>query len=452
MSEAYDVVIVGLGVAGAYAAYRLSKLGLKVLSVDVKPFERLGDKPCGDAIGKHHLEALGLTGISPEILEGHVRGIDIYPPSESFKFRVLGDGYEVDRVGLVRYLVKRAVDSGLVVMTETAAVNPVLKDHHVRGVVLRRGVGTVEVGAKVVVDASGNARVIARKLPGDWPVSEELRSVDTNIAYREVRKLRHEIDEPEILRIYLNKRIAPGGYWWFFPYSLARGYVNVGLGIQGGRGFPHPKTLLYQYILRRGLFEDSKIVEAGGALVPTRGPLNSLVWNGVAVIGDAAYTVNPVHGGGKGSAMVSANCVVDAIIESFETGRVDAEGLWKANTCYMSNYGAKQAALNLFRLFLQELPDEDIEFGMSHKIIREEDLNILSLKGDLELSVVNKAMRFLAGLRRPSLLFKLKSVSEYMNKLKALYEGYPPSPAELSKWSRKVESLLNEYKAKVLGL
>ncbi|MEM4922701.1 MAG: NAD(P)/FAD-dependent oxidoreductase, partial [Sulfolobales archaeon] len=193
MSKTYDVVIVGLGVAGAYAAYKLSKSGLKVLAVDIKPYDRLGDKPCGDAVGKHHLESLGLADLPQEILEGYVRGIDIFSPSENFKFRVLGDGYEVNRIGLVRYLVKQALDFGLEIKTETAALGPIVRNGFVCGVVLREGNRSVEVGAKVVVDASGNARSIARRLPSEWPVAEGLEIVDSNIAYREVRELHREI-------------------------------------------------------------------------------------------------------------------------------------------------------------------------------------------------------------------------------------------------------------------
>ncbi len=451
MSPSYDVVVVGLGVAGAYAAYRLSRAGLKVLAVDVKPYERLGDKPCGDAIGKHHFDSLGLNDLPQDLIEGWVRGIDIYSPSEGFRFRVLGEGYEVDRIGLVRYFVERALDRGLELETGTPALGPLVKEGSVRGVVLKRGSGSVEVGARVVVDASGNARAISRRLPKEWPVSEDLEAVDSNVAYREVRELRREVEEPEILRIYVSKRVAPGGYWWLFPYSKTGTRVNVGLGVQGGRGYPHPRDLLYRYVLRREVFEGSRVVEAGGAVVPTRGPLRSLVWNGVAVVGDAAYTVNPVHGGGKGSSMLSASCVADAVVEALELGRADAEGLWSANLCYMKGYGVKQAVLDVFRMFLQELSDDDIEFGMRRRIIREEDLNVLSLRGDLELSVVDKAMRLLAGLTRPSLLLKLRSVAEYMNRVRTLYENYPESPAELQTWSRRLEGILEEYRARVLA-
>jgi len=450
MREKFDVVVAGAGVAGAYAAFRLASAGLRVLVVDVKEFERVGDKPCGDAIGSHHLSFLGLEDLPRDIIEGYVKGIDIYSPSGRVRFRVLGEGVEVDRIGLARYLLERAMDRGAEFRGRTAAIEPLISGGYVCGLRLYAGGRTYEVQSSVVVDATGNARAIARKLPKDWPVSEEADPKDFNIAYREVRVLKDEIEEPQILRIYVSKVIAPGGYWWFFPYSEKKNYVNVGLGVQGGRGYPHPRDLLYRYVLSQRVFEGSTVIEAGGAPVPTRGPLSSLVWNGVAVVGDAAYTVNPVHGGGKGSSMVSSLCVANAVVEALEQGDVSAEGLWRANICYMSNYGVKQAVLDVFRRFLQELSDEDLEFGMSAGIVKEEDLNSLSLRGELELSVAEKAIRLVSGLRRPSLLVKLRRVVEYMGRVREMYENYPETPDQLAAWRLKVNEVLREFEERVL--
>jgi geranylgeranyl reductase family protein len=451
VGERYDVVVAGAGVAGAYAAFRLASAGLRVLVVDIKEFERVGDKPCGDAIGGHHLSFLGLSDLPRDIVEGYVKGIDIYSPSGRVRFRVLGEGLEVDRIGLARYLLKRAIGRGAEFRGSTAALEPIVSGGYVRGLRLYSGGRTYEVMSSVVVDATGNARAVVRRLPKDWPVSEEAGPRDFNIAYREVRVLKDEVEEPNILRIYVSKTVAPGGYWWFFPYSEKRSYVNVGLGVQGGRGYPHPRDLLYRYVLSQRIFEGSTLVEAGGAPVPTRGPLSSLVWNGIAVVGDAAYTVNPVHGGGKGSSMVSSLCVANAIVEALDRGDVSAEGLWGANICYMNNYGTKQAVLDVFRRFLQELGDEDLEFGMSAGIIKEEDLNALSLRGELELSVAEKAVRLLSGLRRPSLLIKLRRVAEYMGKMREMYENYPRTPSQLAAWRLRVGELLRDFEERVLG-
>ncbi len=446
----YHVVIAGAGIAGASLAYFLRNSGFKILLLDLKPFDRVGDKACGDAIGKHHIDELKIPAPEGRELEGLVRGIDVYSPFEDVRYRVLGDGYEINRIAYTQKFIKEAIKSGVEFREKVRVLKPIINDGFVSGVVIRDGEEVKEVRTKIVIDATGVARVLARQCPDEWPVSEELDPKDANIAYREVRKLKEPIDEPEILRIYVSNKVAPGGYWWFFPYSLKEGYVNVGLGVQGGVGNPHPKTQLYRYVLSRDIFKDSELIEGGGAPVPTRRPLPSLVWNGFAVIGDAAYCVNPVHGGGKGSAMLSAFCVAEAVIEALNDGDYSAKKLWRANKCYMKKYGAKQAALDIFRMFLQQLSDEDLEYGMRRKIIKEEDLNVVSLKGDLELSVVEKAMRLLAGLRRPSLLLKLRAVAKYMDLMKRYYLNYPDSPDKLPAWKSGTDKILSVFRVKVI--
>lgn len=113
--------------------------------------------------------------------------------------------------------------------------------------------------------------------------------------------------------------------------------------------------------------------------------------------------------------------------------------------CYIQRYGAKQASLDLFRRFLQRLSDDDIDYGMRKKVIKEEDLLTASEKGDLQLSVAEKATRVIAGLGRPSLLMKLKSVAEYMKKIKEHYAEYPSNPEDLMKWKSVTDSLILEF-------
>jgi len=448
VSRKYDVLVVGAGIAGSTLAYFLGRKGVRVLLVDMRPFTRVGDKACGDAMGKHHFDELGVRYPSGEELAGTVKGIDVYSPSEGTKYRVLGDGFMINRVRFTQRFIKEAINAGVEYWEETSAAKLIIKDNTARGAILRKDSGKIEVHAQLVIDATGYARVLANQVPDDWPIKDPLNPEDAIVAYREVRKLSQEIDEPEILRIYISKRVAPGGYWWFFPYSLRKGLVNVGLGVQHGVGYPNPKDLLYNYVLTRPEFKGSEVVEAGGAPAPTRRPVNTLVWNGLAVVGDAAYAVNPVHGGGKGSAMITSWCLANAYLEA--NGDTSNTALWGANKCFLEHYGIKQAALDIFRMFLQQLNDDDLEYGMSRKIIREADLNTVSMKGDLELSVVDKAMRLLAGIGRPSLLLKLRAVAKYMNKAKELYRNYPDRPEDLVRWINEVSKLYGEYRTKVL--
>ncbi len=64
----------------------------------------------------------------------------------------------------------------------------------------------------------------------------------------------------------------------------------------------------------------------GGGIVPTRRPLPSLVANGFLAVGDAAVTVNPVHGGGIGPALLSAELASKAVIDAFERNDVSERG------------------------------------------------------------------------------------------------------------------------------
>jgi flavin-dependent dehydrogenase len=169
------------------------------------------------------------------------------------------------------------------------------------------------------------------------------------------------------------------------------------------------------------------------------------VWNGIIVVGDSGYTANPVHGGGKGSAMISGFCAARTVLDAFERGDFSSASLWETNICYNQRYGAKQASLELFRRFLQRLTDEDINYGMRKKVIKEEDLLEASTTGDLHLSVAEKAMRVIAGIGRPSLLYKLKNVSQYMKEIKELYKNYPESPEGLKRWNAQVKGLISDF-------
>ncbi|MEZ0289851.1 MAG: digeranylgeranylglycerophospholipid reductase [Sulfolobales archaeon] len=445
MDLSYDVVIVGAGVAGSSAALFLSRGGFRVALIDIKPWSRAGDKPCGDAIGKHHFEEVDLKPPSGEELDGYVRGIKLYSPSEEVVLRIEGEGYEINRVKFTQRLIREAIDHGAEYFSETKVSEPIVEDGFVKGVRVIRENRKLEIRAKVTIDASGNSRSIIQRLPSEWPITETLDPRDSNIAYREVRELKREIEEPEFIRIYVNNKVAPGGYWWDFPKSKYRNITNIGLGVQGGMGYGHPRDYLYKYVLTREEYRDSRVIESGGALVPTRRPMATMAWNGVMAIGDAAFTVNPVHGGGKGSAMLSARAATMAVKKAFEIGDFSARGLWSVNKIYIQYYGAKQASLDIFRIFLQRLSDDDIEYGLKKRIMRESDLYETSSSGLIKRSVFDKLERVLAGLGRPSLLFKLAQVASYMERIRRLYEEYPEEPRDLHVWLERVKRLYAEF-------
>ncbi|AWR94219.1 digeranylgeranylglycerophospholipid reductase [Acidianus brierleyi] len=441
----YDILIIGGGFGGATTAWHLANKGLKILLIDSKPWNRIGDKPCGDAVSKEHFDNLGMPYPEGEQLEQKIEGIKIYSPDNETSWKVEGEGFEINAPAYTQRLLKEAQNRGVEVLDLTTAMKPIFEDGYVKGAVLfdRRSNQQLEVRTKLVIEATGYSMSFRSKLPKELPITEELDEKDSDIAYREVGFTKDDIEDAGYLKIFINQKASPGGYWWYFPKGKNK--VNVGLGIQGGMGYPSIYTF-YQKFLNDYApdLEKEKLIVKGGALVPTRRPLPTLAWNGIIVVGDSAYTANPVHGGGKGSAMISGFCAAKSALNAFETGDFSANSLWGTNLCYIERYGAKQASLELFRRFLQKLSDDEINYGMKRRVIREEDLLETSLKGDFQLSVVNKAMRVISALGKPSLLFKLKTVAEYMKKIKEIYNEYPSSPEDLNKWKARVnDTLLN---------
>ncbi len=446
--EEYDIVIAGLGPAGSALLWHTARRGFRVVGIDMRKIENIWGKPCGDAIGAHHTLEAKLE-LPSNVIKNNVSAIDIYSPSEKIRYRIHGEGYIIDRNAYGRWLIEEAEKHGADILLKTNIIEPIVEGNRVVGVRIKSGEKVEEVRAKITVEATGFTRVIRRKLPSNWSISEDILPTEYEVAYREIIVYEnHEVDDPSVIRIYLNQEIAPGGYWWFFPESKTS--VNVGLGVQNGRGYPTPITLYRTKLTNHPLLRHRYIVRnSAGAPLPTRRPSNTMVGPGVIAIGDAGYTVNPIHGGGMGYSFRAAYFALKAIEDAFSIGDFTEKTLWRLNLEYMKNIGAKQASLDIFRIFLQNLPNNDLEFGMEKKLLPEQDIYYTSTKGELELSVVEKASIILRGLSRPSLLLKLKTVADYMKRIKELYENYPETPSKLPQWIKKVDELYYRYKEEI---
>jgi hypothetical protein len=117
----------------------------------------------------------------------------------------------------------------------------------------------------------------------------------------------------------------------------------------------------------------------------------------------------------------------------------------------MKSIGKRQTALDIFRIFLQRLSNDDIEYGLKHGIMKAEDAYETSVTGELSanMGVLEKATLALKMLGRPSLLSKLVVVADYMKKAQKAYDIYPQSPLELNDWILYVTSLYKDYKTKI---
>ena len=423
--------------------------GLEVCLIDRKTKEDVGEKVCGDAIGKHHFDEIKLECPKGEELKRKVVGIKIFSPDMKTVFHVKVErfhGFVIDRRLFGQRLLNQAIDAGATFLESTQALQPIIKNDCVTGVVAidQKAGKEFPLYSRVVVDASGYPAVLRKSIPPEFGIEKDVKNEDVVICYREIRELKEQISEPDFCEIYLSQSLFPGGYAWIFPEDGNK--VNVGLGVAMTSQFPNPKKQLYEKVLSQPLFEKSSMIKGGGGHVPTRRPLDCMTGNGIIIVGDAACQVNPIHGGGMGPSMMGGILAGEAVVEAMERGDVSREGLWLYNTKYMQTYGAKQAGLDVFRLLLQEIGDDDVNQGMKYQLITEEDVFKASMGEDLRLNITEKTQRVFRGIRKLSLLKKLHDSAHLLRNVKAHYRSYPDSPKDFEAWKKKAHNLINQAK------
>ncbi|MDH5770514.1 MAG: NAD(P)/FAD-dependent oxidoreductase [Candidatus Bathyarchaeota archaeon] len=441
-----DIIVIGAGTAGSMAARTAAELGFDVYLIDEKEQEKIGDKVCGDAVGKHHFDELGVSPPKGSELASKIMGVDICSPDGQTVFRVRGEGlygFMINRHEFGQRLLNEALDRGAELHDNAVAEKLVIEKGRVVGVELRDKKRNEEhkVHGKIVIDACGFHDTLKKQLPSNWRIETEIEGEDVVACYREIRKLSKKVEEPEYITIYFSQKASPGGYYWIFPKG--ENLVNVGLGVQMKKGFPNPKKMLYQSILSKPMFLNSEVLKGGGGLTPTRRPMSNMVGNGILFVGDAAYQPNPAHAGGIGPSMIAGKLAAQTACRAIEDGDLSRESLWSYNVEFMRGYGAKAAGLDVFRIFLQKCGDEELNYGMRNRLIKKDDLLKASLGEDLRLNVTEKARRLFRGLRKTSFLRALDKTAKNMKRIKSLYMRYP-QPRKFDGWLREVSDVVRE--------
>ena len=444
----YDVIIAGSGTGGATAAYSIAKQGHSVLLVDRKEREKIGEKTCGDAIGGHHLKELknlvGLPDMPRDVIQYDVQGIDLIAPDRKHRMRMKGPtttGYSFNRLKMGQWFVGLAEKAGAEVMASTRVKKLLFDDHRVSGVVIAPEDSDEDrrLTARIVIDATGATGMLRRQLPESTPIEREVAKEDMMIAWRDIYETPEFLFEtPEILEIFWNQVETLGGYTWVFPQGPHR--VNVGCGVMTLSGHRQPKDIFESFVKKNWNFMGTKLVplSSGGGIAPVRRPIDTMVDDNFMLVGDAACQVNPVHGGGIGSSMQGGAHAGITASEALEANDTSIESLWPYNPRYMASYGIKQASLDVFRWFLLNVTNDDIDFVFEKGIIKGSDLLAVSMTGKMEMASGDKFKRLLSGAGKLSLLKRVSRIAHLMEDIKHLYSEYPKSPKGLPAWKARL--------------
>ncbi len=452
----YDVIVAGAGTGGATTAYTLAKRGHSVLLIDRKERDNIGNKTCGDALGSHHInelrEMVGIPELPKGIVEYEVNGIDLIAPDRDHRLRMAGPtttGVSFNRLKMGQWFVGLAESAGAELKASTRVKKLLFDGGNVSGVRLSKGGGPdKEITGRIIVDATGATGMLRMQLPDTSPVDRHIASEDRMVAWRDIYETpEFDFETPDILDIFWNQDETLGGYTWVFPQGKNR--VNVGNGVMTIKGHRNPKDIQTDFVKKTWIdtWGEVKVLDSSGGVAPIRRPIDTMVDDNFMLVGDAACQVNPIHGGGIGSSMLGGAHAGITASEALERNDTSIESLWVYNPRYHKSYGSKQAALDVFRWFLLNITNDDIDYAFKKQIIKASDLLDTSMTGEVKFGTGEKFKRLVAGFGKIPLLLRVSKVSKLMNNIRTVYSEYPESPKGLEAWKAKLVPIYEGAKA-----
>jgi flavin-dependent dehydrogenase len=381
----FDVLIVGAGPAGSFAAERLARSGVRVALFDGRP---AGDpKACGGGVTSKALKAW------PHLLDAVGRTIDeldMYSPSGKHLHLKLEEPFAVySRIAFDTFLRERARDAGAEVFAEKISARGFKRVNEGWLVSTQSG---AEFSCKYLVGADGANSAIAKKLAGPLPPAE----MEVAFGYR--APLPAEGEAATVVA-FLPKWV---GYAWAFPrvdhvsFGIATtqdafdhesldkllwdfmvsyyGSYRTGSGSERAVSFPMRLWKKPQHDSAeadRLLKQLKRSAERYAARIPG---LAARTWDtrracgdGWALLGDAAGFADPVTGEGIYYALRSAELFADAYLKKSPE---EYERLWRADFG-----GELKRASQMRRRFYGNFwgapfTDRMIEFARGHRGIR----------------------------------------------------------------------------------
>lgn len=303
MSRSYDVIIVGLGPAGASAAAALARGGARVLALDGA---RSRAKPCGGCLSRWAVAELAWLDPPAWVTAHPVRRLWLAAPGRPVgRFDTGRAGaYLVERYRLDRMLARRATEAGASVVAASA------RRLECRGTGFEVFTDRGRWRSDWLVGADGAASLVARRLG-------MVRSRFVYTALVEERAASRREVERFSGSVLLEVGAARGGYGWAF---LRGGVLNLGLA---GRGIGGRELFrrYQEFLARCGLGRPGR---CRGAAIPCSDGTQRGLWQGRAVlVGDAAGLADPFLGEGIGQSVVSGRLAARAILREDLAGYED---------------------------------------------------------------------------------------------------------------------------------
>jgi digeranylgeranylglycerophospholipid reductase len=353
--DAPNIVVIGGGPVGSFAALKLAKLGAKVTVFE--EHEAIGSPSyCAGHLSIRSLRNVGLYPLPRGIVENTYSQANFYSPS-GFKFSIrLAKPVtcSVNRKAFDRHIADKAEAAGAHFSLNSRVQSLLMENGAVKGVKVRIEDKTEElVSAKIVVDAEGISSRLLRQTG--------LAGLDgQKLVYAVEAEVTHVTNvQPDTVEVFLGKTYAPGFYAWLMP--RLDGTAKVGLATKTG----NPKEFLRRLILKHPVaskqLAKAKITRIAFHPITLGGPISKAYANGFLAVGDAASQVKPTTGGGVVFGLICAGIATEVADEAARRNDVSANFLQMYHKRCKDTLGFDFSVMLRLRRFLDSLSDEKLD-------------------------------------------------------------------------------------------
>ncbi|MEZ0069982.1 flavin-dependent dehydrogenase [Streptacidiphilus sp. MAP12-20] len=338
----FDVIVIGGGPAGATTAGLLAQRGRRVLVLDRERFPRYHVGESLIPAFMKPMEELGLLDRMEQMgFERKYGGTLVWGNNQvpwNFSFNKGGSyeySYHTRRADLDAMILDRARELGAFVVEEATVKEPIEEDGRVVGIryALRGLEGTHEARASLVIDASGQARVLGRKF-SDISWHDQLRNVAVWTYFDNC----HRLPGDEWSNILIEG--LQDGWFWAIPIDksvTSVGYVTRSETAAGGNDKSLEELFVAQQARTtklKGLLSDAHQT-AGFRTARDWSYTNERFYgNGWVLVGDAAAFVDPLFSTGVALATMAGSALSKIVDKIIEYPEIEEKALDRYATAY----------------------------------------------------------------------------------------------------------------------
>ena len=346
--EKFDVIVIGGGPIGCRVGEGLALHNFNVRVIEAKA--RIGyPNHCSGLVP---MEFLKEAGVSEKNVLNYIKGAKVFSYKENFIDFKRETPYAavIDRVGFDLEMEGRLKKANANIFYSSFVSDVKLKQNEAT-IALIDGRTFV---SKVVVVATGATSTFQKVFDMKADRSEDIYTVQVDAEL--------EVEDKEIVYIYMNNDIAHNWFAWVIPTQ--NNYVRIGFGTDKKGNILKKLDELFSTwsILKNAVRIGKPVVWS----IPI-GIAKETVFKNVLFVGDAARQVKPFSGGGLLTGFVAADLATEAIENSLKDDSLNPSNFYSA----LSTYD---------KLWRKELEDEfkkELFLRSVYRTLTDEDRDII---------------------------------------------------------------------------